>query len=89
MHTYNKSVEMGSENLTKYRSEHNAEKREAIKDPTKSTYLTKNYYSPKYGDSRVPSTHSAASLNPQKFTREVRPIFKSSKYLITKTENAA
>lgn len=48
VHNYNKSAEMNSENAAKYKYEPNTQK-DINKDPTRVTYISKNFYSPKYG----------------------------------------
>ena len=54
------------------------------------TYISKNFYSPKYGESRNTTFTTGNSMQSPKvvgYNRDSKPLFKSSKYLINKTEN--
>ena len=81
MNSYNRSAELKETNNTyKYKSEHNNPK-EPIKDPSKMTYINKNFYSPKYGE----TTGTTMWTSPKSaYIKESKPLFKSSKYVNSK-----
>lgn len=60
----------------KYKSEYST--KEVVRDPTKVTYISKNFYSPKYAES------SGWTSPKSTITKESKPLFKSSKYVTSK-----